>query len=165
MGLSTYSVDTDSLYYMVPGSGNYVGNYPNSPYTVAPGYLVGAGAGFIGAAAPGSSSTRVVRDMGKTVFAAVSAAGNGTDLANAAPGYFRAVQILNPVPAFTPTQGTTASTNFGVNGSAPGSIPAGNAGDMGYNTFYVPIVVDGRLPGSSAGVVAGTTSAPLLSAQ
>lgn len=163
MGLSTYTVDLANLYYLVPGSGNYVGNYPNSPYSVAgsQGYMVPTAA--VGAAAPGSGSA-VVRDMGKTVFAAVGTA-LGVPASTVAPGYFRAVQILNPVAAFSPQAGTTSQTNFGVNGSAPGSIPAGNAGDMGYNTFYVPIVVDGRVAANAAGVVAATTSTPLLSAQ
>jgi hypothetical protein len=153
-GLRTYTADTANLYVLIPGAGNVVGNYPNSPYTVTPGYMVKVNAPAAGAV--------VARDMGKTVFCAVSTAGNGTDLATAAPGFFRAVQLLNPVAVQTPI----SASNFGVNGSVPGSVPVGNVGDMGYNTFYVPVVVDGRLPAGAGPVTVGPAQmSPLIGAQ
>lgn len=144
-GLTTYTVDTANLYALVPTAGNYVGNYP-------PGYMVSIAATNVGGPLP-----RVVRDMGKTVFAGISSNG-GTTVGN--PGYFRAVQILSPVSVATPT----SSTNFGVQGSVPGTLPApgGNPGDMGYNTFYIPIVVNGILA-QNASVSIGTN--PLLAGQ
>ena len=159
-GLSTYAgTDLDQLYVLVPGSGNYVGNYPNSPYSTAPGYMVKASAAVVGAGTVGSGAA-VIRDMGKTVFAVIST-DSGATVGN--PGYFRAVQVINPVSVATPT----SPSNFGVNGSVPNTLPsAGNSGDMGYNTFYVPIVVNGILPANAAGVIATPFSnAPRLAGQ
>jgi hypothetical protein len=143
-GLGAYESKEDELYVMIPGTGNYVGNYPTPPYTTASGYMVKVPAGVVG----GPSTPRIARDMGKTVYAPISAAGTGADIATAAPGYFRAIQIISPVSVPLPT----SVTNFGVQGSVPGSLPAGNVGDMGYNTFYVPIVVNGIVASNGAGV-------------
>jgi hypothetical protein len=136
-GLTTYEVDVNSLYVLVPTNGNYVGNYPPATMQSVPVGVVGGG------------TLRVVRDMGKTVFATVTG--------QTAPGFFRAVQILNPVSVASPT----AQTNFGVQGSAPASLPPGNAGDMGFNTFYVPINLGGIVPGNAPAV----TTAPILAGQ
>lgn len=80
--------------------------------------------------------TPVLRDMGKTIYAGVST-NSGSTIGTV--GAFRAVQILNPVTVAA----ATSVTNFGVNGSVGGTIPSGNAGDDGYNTFYIPIVSGG----------------------
>lgn len=162
-GLSTYSaadVTASNLYVLIPGSGNYVGNYANDPNAVNPGYMVKVpNANLGGAAVFGPGSGYVVRDMGKTTLALVSAAGTGADLSTSTPGYFRAVQVLSP----TGVAFATAVTNFGVQGQAPGTFPAGNAGDMGYNTFYVPIVVGGVVATTAAGAVTPAAAAPVLS--
>jgi hypothetical protein len=160
-GLSTYSPTdvTSNLYVLIPGSGNYVGNYANAPAGVNPGYMV-AIANVSGAAVFGNAPF-VVRDMGKTTLALVSAAGNGTDLATSTPGYFRAVQVLSPTGVALPT----SVTSFGVQGQVPGTFPAGNAGDMGYNTFYVPISVGGVVAASASGLVTPSVAAPVLAGQ
>ena len=140
-GLSTYTASDvpSNLYVLIPGSGNYVGNYANDPNSVYPGYMVKVPNANLSGAAYFGNSPYVIRDMGKTTLALVSVAGTGADLSTANPGYFRAVQVLSP----TGVPYATAATNFGVQGQAPGTFPANNAGDMGYNTFYIPIVVGG----------------------
>jgi hypothetical protein len=134
-GGSLFNVDSATpLYVFTAGSGNYVGNYP-------PGTM-----NYLGPASSVNSyfGTPVFRDMGKTIQAAY--AGNGTS----SVGFFRCVQLLNPVAVAS----ATAATNFGVNGSQPGTIASGNAGDDGYNTFYIPISVGGVAPGGGATPVA-----------
>lgn len=118
--------DLANLYVLVAGSGNYVGNYP-------PGYMVKVDASqtIIGAG-------KVLRDMGKTVKAGISADGGATVGTH---GFFRAIQVLVP----TTVANATSSTNFGVVGSVPGTLPAGNPGDMGYATYYIPEVLGGVL--------------------
>lgn len=132
VGNTLLTIDTANLYVMVAATGNYQGNYP-------PGTMLAAAAGVAG------GSPTIARDMGKTITAAV----NGGTL-----GAFRAVQLLTPVTLAS----ATAASNFGVQGSVPASITAGNAGDMGFNTFYVPIVNGGVI----ASGVSVTTSAPRL---
>ena len=135
-GGSLFNVDAATpLYVFTAGPGNYVGNYP-------PGTM-----NYLGPASSVNSyfGTPVFRDMGKTIQAGV---GSGS------VGFFRAVQLLNPVAVAS----ATASTNFGVNGSQPGTIASGNAGDDGYNTFYIPISVGGVAPG---GVVPVSNIGPL----
>jgi len=138
VGTTLLTVDTSKLYVLQPTAANYVGNYP-------PGTMTAVGAGNVG----GAPTPVVARDMGKTVVAAVT--GNAT----AAPGAFRCVQLLSPVSVQYPT----SVTNFGVQGSVPGSLPSGNTGDDGYNTFYVPIVAGGVI---ASGVTVAATVAPLL---
>ena len=133
VGNTLLTLDLTNLYVLDPDAANYVGNYP-------PGTMVLDGAGFVG------GNPTVARDMGKTITAAV----NGGTL-----GAFRAVQLLEPVTVAS----ATAASNFGVQGSVPGSITTtGNQGDKGYNTFYVPIVSGGVI----ASDVTATTSKPLL---
>lgn len=147
---------TNRLYVLVSGAAstgtsttslnaasNYVGNYP-------PGIVI---AGPLISDLQGGSNELVnpiYRDMGKTIYA--SLATNAAGGTFGAPGFWRAVQVIDPVVVSSPT----AATNFGVTGSAPGSIPSGNPADKGYNTYYIPIVVGGVIPGTAA-----ATSAPL----
>ena len=111
-------------YVFVAGPGNYVGNYP-------PGYMSQV------AALPIGRGT-LLRDMGKTIKAPI------TDSVNAKSGFFREVQFIDPQPAVS----ATGSTTFGVGSGSLGAgvLPAaGNAGDAGYGTYYLAIVVDGTL--------------------
>jgi hypothetical protein len=135
-GLSTYYAPTTTLqlYVLVPSSGNYVGNYP-------PGYMMTVPNSSIGL--PNGEPTPemfVVRDMGKTVVAGLS---TNSGVTIGVPTYFRAVQVIFPT--------LTGDNNFGVHGNVPGTLPSGNSGDMGYNTFYVREVIGGV--GGFSGVV------------
>jgi hypothetical protein len=119
VGNTAFNVNgTTVLYILSAGSDNVVGNYP-------PGTMVSIGQA---SALNSYFSTPIFRDMGKTITAA---------LANGSVGAFRAVQLVNPVAVAS----ATAVTNFGVNGSAPGTI--GGVGDDGYNTFYIAISLGG----------------------
>jgi hypothetical protein len=126
---------SSTLYVFVAGTGNYVGNYP--PGTMVP---VTTNAFF---------GSPILRDMGKTITAAVSGGTVGT---------FRQVQLLNPVAVAS----ATSASNFGVNGSVPGFLPSfvagGNAGDDGYNTFYIPIASGGVI---ASGVTPDYTIGPI----
>jgi len=124
--------DNGCYYVFVPTAGNYVGNYPPG-FLVQQNVVVGSGLNKQGS---------LIRDMGKTIKAPVSVDGLGDDLG--APGFFREVQLINPVAVLYPT----SSTTFGVGVASQGAqtLPsAGNPGDAGYNTYYLPIVVDGVL--------------------
>jgi hypothetical protein len=133
--LSAPAAAANTYFAFVAGSGNFVGNYP-------PGYMVPV--------TPTIPSNAVLRDMGKTIKAGVA---SSVGAAIGAEGFFREVQILQPSVVASPT----ASTSFGVIGNLPGLLPAaGNAGDSGYSTFYLPILVEGVAPGA-----AGSTTAPL----
>ncbi len=133
---------TGSLANALVAQGNYVGNYP-------PGYLVPAVTiAQLQQGVQGGILAPVLRDMGKTIRASLSSDTAGTTLGT--PGFWRAVQVLNPVTVAS----ATAQTNFGVTGQAPGNRPtfnSGNVGDSGYNTYYIPIAVDGVAPGATAG--------------
>ena len=130
----------DDLYVLVAAPSNYVGNYP--PSAVVP-------------STPSVPAGSYYRDMGKTIYAPVWA--NATTANNTAvPGYFRAVQLITPgyvAGAF--------GVGKGMNGNGlPGQLPNGaNAGDMGYNTYYIPIVVDGRVATDSTGTSTLSVSA------
>lgn len=141
----------ETFYVMIPGSGNYVGNYPNSPYTTTPGWVV--------ASTPALPAGSILRDMGKTIFAAVSS--SATTAPTSAPGYFREVQILNPVSPLTPISVSTSGVGLGMNGTGlPGVLPnGGNAGDAGYNTYYIPIVVNGQIAAAAGSATPLTLSA------
>jgi len=153
--LSVPATPNTSLYVFVATNGNYVGNYP-------PGYMVTAGA-----ALPSSfPSGTVLRDMGKTIQASVSAGSPATDLGT--PGFFREVQIVSPVTVATATSSTTFGVGVGslTPSSGPvgaGNLPAsGNAGDDGYGTFYLPIVVGGVVASGPSGVATANLSATSL---
>jgi hypothetical protein len=122
---------TGNYWYLVPTSGNYVGNY-------APGYMMPVPPSQIPAGT-------LIRDMGKTVRAPIFFGYQST------PGFFRAVQLITPVGAVS----ATGNTTFGVYGNAPRSFRPGNIGDMGYRTYYIIINVNG-----SYGTVDGETPIP-----
>lgn len=124
-----------NAYDLVPGSGNVVGNYPNST-----GYmLAAAGTGLASLLTNASESPLVgggantnavfIRDMGKTLLAPIgSLTGN--------VGYFRQYQlvVLSPNPAAT-------GQTFGVVGP---HLPS-TGGSATYATFYLPSPVAGVL--------------------
>jgi len=121
-----YSLPSGSaVYQMIPGSGNVVGNYPNTT-------------GYMSAYTYTVSGAVMARDMGKTIYAPVdSLTGNA--------GWFRQIQILKP-SAVTNAQGFiggTAGQTFGVVGDA--NTPNSN---MDYFTVYIPVPVGGILSGS-----------------
>ena len=90
------------------------------------------------------------------------AAVNPTNVAGPQAGFFREVQLITPVPAVAPTGSTTFGV--GINSLGAGNLPsAGNAGDAGYGTYYIPIVVDGSLATEDGSTVATlpTTYLPL----
>lgn len=138
------------VYVLIPGAGNYVGNYPNSPFGASPGYVVQQSIQNLSGA--------VYRDMGKTIYCAVGSNGTSGPSAQSTPGFFREVQIITPSLVANPL----AVTTFGVGGSGannaagtglPGALPAGgNTGDAGYSTFYIPIVVNGIVASGTTGV-------------
>jgi len=133
--LSASGLTSSNLYVFNAGSGNYIGNYP-------PGYMLSvATAVSLGSPAFPTPipATAVLRDMGKTIQASYSAAGTGADLGTS--GFFREVQLL--LPSSVATFGVGMGSVGAANGAA--SYPAGNPGDDGYGTFYVPIVVGGVL--------------------
>ncbi len=80
---------------------------------------------------------RLIRDMGKTVKAKIDADPNGT----ARAGFFRAVQVVDPV----------AASGDLVLGNAP---LAADAGNKGYQTYYLATVVDGAVATNAAGTPA-----------
>lgn len=129
-----------AAYEFVPASGNTVGNYP-------PGYvqLLPLSVSVPLAALSGA----VLRDMGKTIYANVYAAGVPT----AAYGRFRQVQVLVP---------SVGNNNFigGTTGSTSGVIGGPGIGDAytNYTTIYLPIVQNGMVPSatlSTAAVLGG----------
>jgi hypothetical protein len=135
----------DSYFVLQADASNYVGNYP-------PGVMIDASAqvvALVAIAGNGGSTppAPVLRDMGKTIKATVGLTGK--------PGFFRAVQIISP----SNVASATAQSNYGVIGSSAGFLPAGNAGDDGYATYYIPIVVGGVVASgvtlSTAGVKLG----------
>jgi hypothetical protein len=135
-------------YVFIPTSGNYVGNYP-------PGYVYPAPASAF-STLPALSSL-LIRDMGKTIKCAPSTS-SAAPAANATSGFFREVQLISPVTIAS----ATASSNFGVIGTAAQSIPSGNIGDAGYGTFYIPIIIDGTIA-STDGTVANAVILPNVS--
>ena len=151
LATSLLQAPTNNCYYVfVPTQGNYVGNYP-------PGYVQLAAVNPTNVAGPQGS---LVRDMGKTIKAPIGVAGVLDPAATA--GFFREVQLITPVPAVAPTGSTTFGV--GINSLGAGNLPsAGNAGDAGYGTYYIPIVVDGSLATEDGSTVATlpTTYLPL----
>jgi len=132
-------------YAFIPTSGNYVGNYP-------PGYVFPVPAAAF-EAFPGLANL-LIRDMGKTIKCVPSAT-SAAPAAGATPGFFREVQLIAPVTVAS----ATASSNFGVIGTAAQSIPSGNVGDTGYGTFYIPIIIDGTIA-STDGTIANAVTLP-----
>lgn len=131
------------------GTGNYVGNYPSpsAPFCT----MVDATAQLatlLALPGNGSATTPILRDMGKTINAALNTT-------TAYGGFFRAVQVI--VPSIVPSP--TSSTNFGVIGQSGGVLPSGNAGDFGYATYYIPIIVGGVVASNALGTAGLTVSA------
>ena len=153
--LSVPATPGTDLYVFIATSGNYVGNYP-------PGVMVTATSA--GANLPGSlPAGTVLRDMGKTIQASVSA-GTSPYTDAGTLGFFREVQIISPVTVATATSSTTFGVGDGAAGAGtlPGVLPAGNAGDDGYGTFYLAIVVDGVVASGPLGVGTAALSATSL---
>jgi hypothetical protein len=112
----------------VPGTGNYVGNYPPGSMVLATSTGLGA---LLAANAAQANGQILVRDMGKTIFAPYAPTGS--------LGYFREYQLLN-VSAIGAAQGFLGGVggqNFGVIGPSAASVP----GTSTYCTFYLPAVV------------------------
>jgi hypothetical protein len=137
------SAPSNPCYYtFIAISGNYVGNY-------SPGYMqktaeIPTGKGIL------------IRDMGKTIKAPIGVSGV-LDI-NATSGFFRAVQFIFPVASVSATGSTTFGVGIGSSGAAV--LPtAGNIGDTGYGTYYIPVVVDGTLA-TSAGTQASVAVLP-----
>jgi hypothetical protein len=135
---------TTMVFELVPDSSNYVGNYP-------PGYMATASTALQAVLSQASHANAAgdgltLRDMGKTVYAAVgSTAAPGTDPRgpSATYGYFRQVQLIAPKPI-----GLTSNTLIGgVNGSTFGVLGAQNSPDIytDFLTFYIPVTVAGVL--------------------
>jgi len=121
------------VYEFVPSAANYVGNYPPGTMQTASVALQAAIAQAANANAAGAGL--VLRDLGKTIFAATTSSATNF-------GYFRQVQLIAP-SSITSTQGFiggTAGPTFGVLGAA-------NTPDAytDYLTFYIPVVVAGVL--------------------
>ena len=119
------------VYEFVPTSANYTGNYP--PGTMQVASLALQAAVLQAANTAGGAGNLVLRDMGKTIFAATSSAATSF-------GYFRQVQLLAP-GAITSSQGFiggTSGTTFGVLG-------ANNTPDVytDFLTFFIPVSVAG----------------------
>jgi hypothetical protein len=131
---SAASLANTNVYELIPLSSNVVGNYP-------PGYVQ-----LVSAFSLPSGS--VCRDMGKTIFSAIGAA--GTDF-----GRFRQIQIIVPVP-ITAAQGYIG----GLSGNTFGVIGTSITPDTrtGYFTVYIPVVTAGIsvvAPTSTQAVLAG----------
>jgi hypothetical protein len=141
-----FQAPTNACYYVfIPTAGNYVGNYP-------PGYMQTAAQNPV---AIQTEPTKVlIRDMGKTIKAPIAV--DGVLNVNATSGFFREVQLINPVAAVSPTGNTTFGVGIYYAGAQ--TQPAGNVGDAGYGTYYIPIVIDGTLATTD-----GTTVATLPS--
>jgi hypothetical protein len=123
---------------------NYVGNYP-------PGYMSAASSALVAAinqnvAGAGGAAAVVLRDMGKTIYAAYTTSQTpATDPRNTPStvtyGYFRQVQLLAPKPI-----GLTSNTLIGgVAGTTFGVLGAPNNTDVytDYLTFFIPVSVAG----------------------
>jgi len=146
--LSTTYYDAASVangqnaYEFVNDGNNYVGNYP-------PGYMMSAQAplqaAIIAAIADGTGTT-ILRDMGKTIYAAWSVSAAPTVDPRTAGGtvtyaYFRQVQLLKPRaintgPGNTGFIGGPGGNVFGVTDRSPDQYSP-------YLTFYIPVTVAG----------------------
>jgi len=153
VGTTTYSLPTvpgqgtfnDLFYVLQTDSSNYVGNYPPGNMITLTDLALDQLPNITGC---------VLRDMGKTVKARVT---DGTNVGQAA-GFFRAVQIIQPLNLVPKTFGVGggAATSFMAGSGLPLSLGPGNTGDKGYGTFYIPIVVDGVIASYAA------TNVPLV---
>jgi hypothetical protein len=118
-----------TAYELVPAAGNVVGNYPPGTMTAA---SAGSGVGLaILQAANALPNSLVLRDMGKTVRAALTAN-------TAQVGFFRQVQLIAPA-AITSYIGGASASSFGVLGSPAPGVDAYTS----FQTFYIPIIALG----------------------
>ena len=140
-------------YEFVPTTGNYVGNYPPGAMvlaTTASSGLAGQIANAL-ALAPNTTAVSIIRDMGKTVYAAVASteanAQTTPPTVGTNSGWFRQYQLLllNSITSNNFIGGTTGTT-FGVNGTQSG-------GYTPYLTFYLPSAVAGIFPVASGTVL------------
>jgi hypothetical protein len=140
---NTTLASATAAYEFIPASGNTVGNYPPGYVQLLP--------SSVSALLNSNATGAVLRDMGKTIYANVYAAG----VATAAWGRFRQVQLLVP---------SVGNNNFigGTTGSTSGVIGGPAIGDVytNYMTFYIPIVSNGIVPAATLttapAVLAGT---------
>jgi hypothetical protein len=147
------AVNAQALAYaFVATPENYVGNYPPGVVQLASTGVPGSpGASLAGALAAAINFNTpagvVLRDMGKTIYAAIADTASTPALATPAQfGYFREVQLIAPkgvgLVSNTLIGGTNGST-FGVIGPSPD-----------YLTFYIPVTVAGVRGPASANVYA-----------
>jgi len=144
---SLLQAPTNNCYYnFVADSSNYVGNYP-------PGYMQSVAVNPVSSQA--TPALILIRDMGKTIKAPIGV--SGVLSASATSGFFREIQLINPVAAVS----ATGSSTFGVGINSAGAGP--NPGFDGYGTYYIPIVIDGTLATSDGSTLAvlPTTYLPL----
>lgn len=131
-----------TAFEFINDASNYVGNYP-------PGYLSGASAQLVTEiSSAGTASQLVLRDLGKTIYAAYTTSATPAADPRASPstvtyGYFRQVQLLAPKPIGLTSNtliGGPTGTNFGVLGGQ-------NNPDAytDFLTFYIPVSVAGVL--------------------
>ena len=131
-----------TAYELVPAAGNVVGNYPPGTMTAA---SAGSGVGLaILQAANALPTSLVLRDMGKTVRAALTAN-------TAQVGFFRQVQLIAPA-AITSYIGGASASSFGVLGSPAPGVDAYTS----FQTFYIPIIALGASV-NVAGLTSHTT--------
>ena len=141
------------IYEFVPTGGDLFcnRNYP-------PGYMQLASAALVTAinqivASKGGADCFVLRDMGKTIYAATSAA------TNASFAYFRMVRLVCPQPIpflniYNNQLGGPGGSVYGIFGA-----PATPDAYTNYTTFYIPVVVGG------VGIVANTKAYLLAGGQ
>ena len=133
-----------AAYEFVPASGNVVGNYP-------PGYVQLLPLSVsVPLATTLAANSAVLRDMGKTIYAGVSANGGATI---SGYGRFRQVQVLVP---------SVGTNNFigGTSGNTGGVIGGVANSNTSYMTIYLPVVHNGIVPAAIVAnaptVLAGT---------
>lgn len=125
------------IYEFIP-TGNCNGNYPPGYMQLASPALIAAIQEIIASAgAQGDQACFVLRDMGKTIYAATSSA---TDAPFA---YFRMVQMICPQPIpllniYNNQLGGPGGSTYGIFGA-----PATPDSYTNYTTFYIPVVVGG----------------------
>jgi hypothetical protein len=140
-------------YVFVPGDGNYVGNYPPGVMQLASSGAAGSpGASMAGAIGAVGTTGAVLRDMGKTIYAAIADTAS-TPVAVVPPqfGYFREVQLLTP-PALNYI-GSQAGTQI-IGGTSGTTFGVGGATTSDYLTFYIPVTVAGVRAGVAGNVYA-----------
>ena len=135
-------------YTFVPGTGNYVGNYPPG-FMLSGNPALNAAIAAAKAKADASGNAVVLRDMGKTIQAPYAVAASLSDAAalvvptvttSTTVAFFRQVQLINPT-ALTVGQGALGGLS-GVTFGVLGAQDAPNA-NCDYLTFSIPVAVAG----------------------